>query len=333
MEAIRIGVVGTGYIGRRHCQIIAQHPDTRLAGVADVQPAAMQGIDAPHYDSLDALVQQAPCEVVCLCTPNYLHTGQALEVLASGRHVVIEKPMGLREADCLRVHEAALQAGRQVFVVMQNRFTPTALWLKELLDTGTLGRILMVQINCFWNRDDRYYIPGGWKGDLRQDGGVLFTQFSHFIDILYWLLGDIAEVQAQMDNLTHRHSTHLADSGQVQFRLKDSGALGSLHFSTSVWDRNLESSITLIGERGSVRVAGQYMNEVDYCHIADYQMPELPPANPPNLYGPYQGSAANHHYIFQNLVDTLRRGTPPTIDALQGAAVVRIIEQMYAAAR
>lgn len=333
LAQVTFGVVGCGYIGRRHCELLQRHPHTRLAAVADVRPEALpsiQGIGA--YGSLEALLASDPCEVVCLCTPNHLHTPQALQVLAAGRHVVIEKPMGLRSADCLAVHEAAAAAGKQVFVVMQNRFTPTALWLKGLLEDGTLGRVLMVQINCYWNRDDRYYQPGGWKGTRSEDGGVLYTQFSHFVDILYWLLGPITDVQAQMANLTHRHNTELDDCGHVQFRMAESEALGSLHFSTSVWDRNLESSITLIGERGTVRVAGQYMNEVAYCHIADYTAPTLPPAAPPNDYGAFQGSAANHHYIFQNVVDTLRQGVPPTINARQGAAVVQIIEQMYAAA-
>lgn len=328
---LHCAVVGTGYIGRRHCQILQQHPDTQLLAVADTKAEAMQGLDIPQYPDLDSLLQHSPAQVVHLCTPNYLHTTQALQVLQAGRHVVIEKPMGLDYDQCRAVADMALRVDRKVFVVMQNRFTPTALWLKQLLAEGHLGKLYMVQVNCFWNRDDRYYQPASWKGKRAQDGGVLFTQFSHFVDILYWLLGDLTDLQATMDNLAHRRNTDMADSGHVLFRLQG-GALGSLHFTTAVYDTNLESSITLVGERGTVRVAGQYMNELAYCHIQDYPTPQLPPANPPNLYGLYQGSAANHHYIIQNVVDTLVHGATPSIGGDEGAEVVRLIQQMYRAA-
>ena len=214
---------------------------------------------------------------------------------------------------------------------MQNRYTPTAEWLKQLLINGHLGDIIYVNINCFWNRDTRYYKPGGWKGTLEHDGGTLFTQFSHFIDVMYWVFGDIKNITARFQNRTHHDLIEFEDTGHASFEFVN-GGLGSLNFTTSVWDTNQESSITIVGEKGSVKVGGQYMNSVDYCHIDNYEQPTLREANPPNDYGAYKGSAANHHYIFENVVDTLRGTASPATNALEGMKVVEIIERIYAAA-
>lgn len=329
---LRSAVLGVGYIGRRHCEILLQHPQTTLAAVADPDSDRLKGLKdqgVPIYGSLTELLRQSDAEVIHICTPNYLHTLQALEALEAGRHVVIEKPMGLESRACEAVVQKATALQRKVFVVMQNRFTPTAVWLKELLDSRALGRLYMVQVNCFWNRDDRYYHTGGWRGRRELDGGVLYTQFSHFIDILYWLLGPLYIDHRMLKNLAHQHNTDMADSGHVLFSLPGQPTLGSLHFSTAVYQTNLESSITLIGEKGTVRIAGQYMNDLVYCEIEGVKAPSLPTGEPPNQYGAYQGSAANHHYIIQNVVDTLLHGRQPSISGEDGAAVVRLIEEMY----
>ena len=211
---------------------------------------------------------------------------------------------------------------------MQNRYSPPSEWLKEITETKKLGKIFMVQVNCFWNRDSRYYKKGGWKGTQDQDGGTLFTQFSHFIDIIYWLFGDIKNIQGKFNDFTHQDLTDFEDSGVVSFDFKE-GGMGCLNYSTSVWNSNLESSMTIIGSKGSVKVGGQYMNEIEYCNIEDYTMPELAPSNPPNDYGPYKGSAANHHYIIKNVVDTLRGKNVATTNVLEGLKVVEIIEEIY----
>ncbi|MEC8617474.1 MAG: Gfo/Idh/MocA family oxidoreductase, partial [Bacteroidota bacterium] len=211
---------------------------------------------------------------------------------------------------------------------MQNRYSPPSVWLKEMVDQKIIGDIFMVQVNCYWNRDDRYYKKGGWKGTSELDGGTLFTQFSHFIDIMYWLFGDIDNIQGKFNDFTHQDSTDFEDSGFISFDFKE-GGMGCLNYSTAVWGSNLESSMTIVGSNGSVKVGGQYMNEIEYCNIKDYQMPKLAPSNPPNDYGPYKGSAANHHYIIENVVDTLRGKTVATTNALEGLKVVEIIERIY----
>jgi len=197
-----------------------------------------------------------------------------------------------------------------------------------VVEKDALSKIYMVQINCYWNRDERYYKPGDWKGELAKDGGTLFTQFSHFIDIMYWVFGDIKNIQSRFANFNHKQNTQFEDSGIVSFEFVN-GGLGCINFSTSCWDKNMESSITVVGEKGSLKVGGQYMNEIEYCHIKDYQMPALEATNPPNDYGPYKGSAANHHYVVQNVIDTIKGKSSIDTNALEGLKVVDIIERIY----
>ena len=217
---------------------------------------------------------------------------------------------------------------RHVFCVMQNRYSPPSVWLKEIIDNKTLGDIFTVKLDCYWNRDERYYKKGNWHGDAKLDGGTLFTQFSHFVDIMYWLFGDIQNIRGNFADFSHKDLTDFEDSGVVTFDFIN-GGMGSLNYSTAVWDKNLESSITILGSKGTVKVAGQYMNEVSYCHIKDYVMPELAPSNPPNDYGLYKGSAQNHHYVIENVVEKLTDKGTITTNVLEGLKVVDIIERIY----
>jgi UDP-N-acetyl-2-amino-2-deoxyglucuronate dehydrogenase len=331
---IKFAVAGSGHIGKRHGEMIRRNVEAELVAMCDVRPKEILNMkelnDVPFYNNIDDMLSNAPdIDVVCVCTPNGLHAEHSIKALEKQLHVVCEKPMATSKADCEKVIYKALQVHRNVFGVMQNRYSPPSAWLKQVVSQKLLGDIYMVQLNCFWNRDDRYYIKGNWKGTSDLDGGTLFTQFSHFIDIMYWIFGDITDIQARFSDFNHHNTTSFEDSGLVTFRFL-SGGIGSLNYSTSVWDTNLESSITVIGSKGSVKVGGQYMNEIEYCHIKDYVMPQLPPVNPANDYGSYKGSAANHHYIIENVIDTLKDRTTMTTNALEGLKVVEIIERIYA---
>jgi predicted dehydrogenase len=337
-EKIRFAVIGCGFVGKRHASLIMKSTEAVLVSLCDL-PENKTQIESefkhvPFFDSIEMLIQEGPdFDVLCICTPNGLHSEQALLALDASKHVVIEKPMGLSKSDCEKVIFKSLQVNRHVFCVMQNRYSPPSIWIKELLEKEILGDIYKVQINCYWNRDDRYYRPGGekhaWKGRKDLDGGTLFTQFSHFIDIMYWLFGDIRNVQARFANFNHQESIEFEDSGFVNFEFAN-GGMGSINYSTAVWDKNLESSMTIIGSKGSVKIGGQYMNEVEYCHIDGYSMPELAAANPANDYGHYKGSAANHVYVIENVVDVLKGRKSISTNALEGLKVVEIIEKIYA---
>ncbi len=330
---IRFVVVGCGHIGKRHASMIANNAEAELVGLVDIKEESSLGLEPfegiPFFKSVKDLIDSGlEFDVANICTPNGLHSDQALKALDNNKHIVVEKPIGLSKAKCESVIFKALRNHLHVFAVMQNRYSPPSVWLKEIVEKKIIGETFMVQVNCYWNRDDRYYKKDGWKGLQDLDGGTLFTQFSHFIDIMYWLFGDITNIQGKFNDFTHKNLTDFEDSGFVSFDFLD-GGMGSLNYSTAVWNKNLESSITIIGSKGSVKVGGQYMNEVEYCHIEDYEMPELSPSNPPNDYGQYKGSAANHHYVIENVVDTLKGRSTSTTNALEGLKVVDIIERIY----
>lgn len=333
MNKVRFAIIGFGHIGKRHAEMIARNANAELKAICDTNSEILQShVESKTYSDYQALLQNESnnIDVVCICTPNGLHAAMANEAIKAGYHVLIEKPLGLSKTNCEEVIFNAFNEDKQVFCVMQNRYSPPSQWLKEIVDNKVLGEIYMVQLNCFWNRDNRYYKPGGWHGNKALDGGTLFTQFSHFIDVMYWLFGDIDNISSRFYDFNHKDTTEFEDSGIIHFDFVN-GGVGSMNFTTSVYDKNQESSITIIGENGSVKVGGQYMNEVEYCHIKGYQMPSLDPVNPANDYGAFKGSAANHVYVIQNVIDVLNGKGRKTTNALEGLKVVDIIERMYKA--
>ena len=333
-KKIRFAVVGCGHIGKRHTEMVVRDPGAELVALCDIRPKEELGIEAypvAFFSDMTSLLQSGlDIDVINICVPNGLHAEMAIQAIESGHHVVIEKPMALQVQDAERVLQTSLKYQKEVFCVMQNRYSPPSVWIKQMIDSGRLGKIYLVQLNCFWNRDERYYKPGGWHGDACLDGGTLFTQFSHFIDIMYWLFGDIQHIQARFADFNHQQLTDFEDSGLVTFEFVN-GGMGCLNYSTAVWNKNMESSMLIVAENGSVKIGGQYMNEVEYCHIKDYEMPELAPTNPGNDYGPYKGSAQNHNFVIRNVVEVLQHtGAQNTTTALEGLKIVDIIRRIYA---
>lgn len=333
---IKIAIVGCGRIGKRHASMVKINSDAELVALVDVDASIkeelLEEFGVPFFNSLEELVSSSiQPDVINICTPNYLHASQAVFALRNNSHVVIEKPMALSKVDAEAVIHESLKMNKRVFCVMQNRYSPPSKWLKEIIEKGALGEIYMANINCFWNRDSDYYKGGDpeyWKGKLDKDGGTLFTQFSHFLDTMYWLFGDITNIKASFYDFNHHNTTEFEDSGLVQFDFVKGGS-GSLNYSTAVYGQNMESSLSIIGEKGSVKVGGQYMNEIVYCHIKDYEQPILEETLPPNDYGKYKGSAANHQFVIQNVVDALNKNETVTTNSLEGLKVVEIIENIY----
>ena len=331
-KKIKFAVIGCGHIGKRHAEMISRNEECELVALVDVKDRTTLGIekhDVPFFPSVEALLNAGlDFDVVNIASPNGFHAEQAMACLDARKHVVIEKPIALSKQDAEKVIFKALHVHRHVFAVMQNRYSPPSQWIKDLVESGKLGKIFMVQLNCYWNRDDRYYKSDSWHGNKQLDGGTLYTQFSHFIDILYWLFGDIENIQSRLRDFNHEKLTDFEDSGFVSFDFVN-GGMGCINYSTSVWNQNMESSMTIVAENGSVKIGGQYMNEVEYCHIKDYTMPELAPTNPGNDYGAYKGSAQNHNYVIANVVDVLKGRDSITTNALEGLKVVDIIERIY----
>jgi predicted dehydrogenase len=333
MPKIHFAVVGCGHIGKRHADMILRNPDATLAALCDSKGKNTLGLDSynvPFFNHIDHLLNSGlPIDVVNICTPNGLHTKHALAALHNNRHVLIEKPMGLTAEHCSWVIQKAKEKNKKVFCVMQNRYSPPAAILKKIVSENILGRIYFVQINCFWNRDETYYTGRNWHGRLQNDGGTLFTQFSHFIDLMYWLFGDIKDISAKFFDFNHQHLTEFEDSGNINFNFINGGS-GCFHYSTSAYGKNLESSITILAEKGTIKAGGQYMEKIEYCYIKDYTLPALPETNAANDYGLYKGSAANHHFIIENVIQCLHNNAAISTTAEEGRKVVEIIERIYA---
>jgi predicted dehydrogenase len=333
---IKFAVIGQGHIGKRHAEMVRRNPEAELVAVCDIMPKDLLGLNdlkEPFYNSAEEMIAKHPeIDVVNVCTPNGLHAQHSLIALDAGKNIVCEKPMALSKADCEAMLFKALQNHKTVFCVMQNRYSPPSVWLKKIVEEKIIGDVYMVQLNCYWNRDERYYKKGGWKGTQELDGGTLFTQFSHWIDLLFWIFGDIKDIQAKFNDFNHSTLTEFEDSGFVNFNFIN-GGMGSINYSTAVWNSNLESSITIIGSKGSVKVGGQYMDQVEHCNIQDYKLPSLDPTNEANDYGAYKGSANNHPQIIANVIDTLKGRTTITTNAMEGLKVVDMIERIYSLRR
>lgn len=331
-KKIRFAVIGMGHIGKRHAEMIRRNPEAELIAVGDIRPkedCGLADIEVPFYSSLTELLKnENTLDVLNICTPNGLHAEMAIQALENNLHVVIEKPMALNKHDAEQIIHKSFEKEKHVFCVMQNRYSPPSVWLKNVIEQKLLGEIYQVQLNCYWNRDERYYTGKNWHGDAKLDGGTLFTQFSHFIDIMYWLFGDVRNIHGRFNDFNHQKLTDFEDSGLLTFDFVKGGTC-CLNYSTALFNENLESSMIIIAEKGTVKVAGQYMNEVAYCNIENYQMPKLEAGAPPNDYGPYKGSAQNHHFVIQNVIDKLKNGSTISTNALEGMKVVDIIERIY----
>ncbi len=333
MTKIKFAVIGQGHIGKRHAEMIRRNDNCELIAVCDILSKKELGIEnlkENFYNNVEEMLKAHPeVDVVNICSPNGLHAIHSIKSLEAQKHVVVEKPMALSKTDCEKIIYTALAQHKNVFCVMQNRYSPPSVWLKEVMQNKIIGDVYMVQLNCYWNRDERYYKPGNWKGTQDLDGGTLFTQFSHWIDIMYWLFGDITNIQAKFADFNHQKTTDFEDSGLVSFDFIN-GGMGCINYSTAVWDKNLESSLTIVGSKGSVKVGGQYMDQIEVCNIKDYKIPELDATNPANDYGAYKGSANNHSNVIENVVDTLTGKNKISTNALEGLKVVDIIERIYA---
>ena len=332
---IKIAVCGCGHIGQRHIEMIHRHDGLEVSAMidTDVKASLSEKYNSRYYTDLFNFIQNEKfskqySDVIAIATPNGLHYEQTLMCLENGYHVIVEKPMCYTRQQAEHIVQESMKQQRKVFCVMQNRYSPPSTWFKELIESGVLGEIYLVQLNCMWNRDERYYHENTWHGNKRLDGGSLYTQFSHFIDLMYWYFGDIKNIKGSTRDFNHQKLTDFEDTGSFVFDFVN-GGLGTFTFTTSVYETNLQSNITVVAENGTVKIGGQYMNEVEYCNIKHYNMPELEPTNEANDYGPYKGSAANHCYVYDNVYDVLTNNKLITCNMFEGMKVVDIIERLY----
>jgi UDP-N-acetyl-2-amino-2-deoxyglucuronate dehydrogenase len=326
--SVLFAIIGCGRIAKRHAEQIAKVG--KLVAVCDVVVAKADELaelyDAKVYDSIEKLLKnELNVDVIIVCTPNGLHAEHSILALQANKHVLCEKPLCIHAKDGEKMNAAAKAVNKKLFVVKQNRYNPPIAFLKELLDTNTLGKVYSFQINCFWNRPNEYYQD--WKGTKDLDGGTLFTQFSHFIDLLYWMLGNVASVKSSINNFAH-DSIEFEDTGAVIFTMQN-GAIGTLNYTVNSFAKNMEGSFTVFGEKGTVKVGGQYLNELEYFNVDGMDTPNLPKGNPANGYGYYQGSMSNHDKVYENLIKALQNDDHTFANGAEGLKTVEIIEMIY----
>ncbi len=331
---ITFGLIGYGKIGERHARCIEAHPDGSLKGAYDINDdrSAFFSQCFPeliNYQSLDQLLHDPEIDIVSICTPNYTHAEIAIAALSAGKHVLVEKPMAIRKSDCEAMIHTSLKTGKSLFVVKQNRFNPPVQAVKKLLEQNKPGKIYSVAINCYWNRNDRYYQQSDWKGKKALDGGTLFTQFSHFIDVVYYLLGDMQILNARLDNVSHHGLIDFEDTGIVTFLLNESNAPGVLHYTTSAFRQNMEGSITIFAEHATIKIGGKYLNTIDYQVTDGFDIKDLPSGGTPNQYGDYEGSMSNHDQVIDNVINSLQGKGAIMTNAYDGLKSVEIIEHIY----
>lgn len=326
-------MVGCGRISANHFKAIETHQaDLVLSAVCDTDPTALKAAsekyDVTGYATLAELLITAEVDVVALCTPSGLHPSQAIQAAKAGRHVVTEKPMATRWRDGLEMVRECDQAGVHLFVVKQNRRNPTLQLLKRAVEHGRFGRIFMATINVFWTRPQSYYDGAAWRGTWEFDGGALMNQASHYVDLVDWLVGPVESVQAYVATLAR--DIQVEDTATVGIRWR-SGALGSINVTMLTYPRNLEGSITILGERGSVRVGGVAVNEIIHWEFADEDSDDELVRD-----ASYQTTSVygfGHPSYYENVVKALRgEGTPDT-DGREGLRSLELLIASYLSAR
>jgi predicted dehydrogenase len=331
MSKIKFAIIGYGNIGKRHAHHILANHEAELTAICEV-PEFTFDVSMPAgiktYHDIELFLKDCDADVVNVCTPNYLHHAHTIKALQSGRHVVCEKPMAVSSAQCDEMIAVAEKMQKTIYVVKQNRYNEPVQQVKKLLDTNTLGEIYFVNVNCFWNRNEYYYNESEWRGDRQMDGGCLFTQFSHFVDILYYLFGDIEHCKGIIKNFNHPY-IEIEDTGSFFMQTKQ-GAIVNFNFSTCSYEKNMEGAFTILAENGTVKIGGQYLNTIEYQHIKNTILPDIKIEAKANDYGKYQGSMSNHDRVINNVIKHLQGTENVMTNAFEGKKVVEIIEKMYA---
>lgn len=329
-KKIKFGIIGCGRIAERHAEHICKLGV--LVAVCDVVPekadkfAGLFGAKA-YYNVEDMLAAITDCDVISICSPNGLHAEHSIKALNAGYHVLCEKPMAINAHDAGEMMRAAERCNKRLFVIKQNRFNPPVAAVKAAIDEGRFGKIYSVQLSCFWNRNFDYY-ANSWKGTKSLDGGTLFTQFSHFVDLLYWLIGDVKAVKAFAGNFAHKGVIEFEDTGVVILKFRND-AIGTINYTVNSYGKNMEGSLTIFGEKGTVKIGGQYLNELEYQNFENYKIENLAEGNKANNYGTYHGSMSNHDLVYQNVIDVLTKGASISTNSFEGLKTVEIIERIY----
>ncbi len=331
-EKIKIAVVGCGRISAKHFEAIYAHRDQlELVAICDTdeQAAISTGIDVPFYNTIEKLLANQPLDLLSLCTPSGLHPSQAILAAQHGVHVITEKPMATRWADGLAMIKAFDKAEKKLFVVKQNRLNPTVQILKNAIDNRLFGRIFTIQSNVLWSRPQSYYDQAKWRGTWEFDGGALMNQASHYIDLLEWLGGSVESVQAMMS--TQARAIEVEDTAVINLKWRR-GALGSMCVSMLTYPRNLEGSITILGEKGSAKLSGVALNKFETWEFEDQNVPSIDQVNQTN-YETDSVYGNGHQPYYANVIQTLQGKSEAVADGREGLRSLELLIACYRSAQ
>ncbi len=330
---IKFAVVGCGSIGKRHVAVLDANPEIEIVALCDSQIETARALselygNIPVYSSFDEMLQSIEADVINVVTPHALHAEQSIAALKAGFNVLVEKPMSLSVEEANRMNETAATCGKKLWVVKQNRFNVPVILAEQAIREGWLGKIFMVKCDVLWNRYQGYYDDSPWRGKIEKEGGALFTQASHFIDLLIWWCGNVVSVKAKA--ATQNHNIETEDSGVAVMEFEN-GALGSLVWTTCVYEKNYEGSITIIGEKGSVKIGGAYLNKIEFWKVEGHELDSNIDFNDkPNAYGKYQGTSSNHDKVIAGIVKEIQTGIGQNVEGVEGVRSVDAIEKIYA---
>ena len=328
----RIALAGCGRISKNHFDAIDKVDGLELVAVCDVDPARAEQAATENrvacFTSYEKMVREAKADVITIATPSGLHADQGIAAAQAGKHVVMEKPMAISLTGADTLVQTCDKAGVQLFVVKQNRLNPPIQLLKHAVEKNRFGRVYLASCTVHWSRPQEYYDQAPWRGTWEFDGGAFMNQASHYVDLIQWLMGPVESVMAKTATLARRIETEDTGVAILKFR---NGALGSIEVTMLAYPRNLEGSITVLGEKGSVKIGGTAVNKVDYWQFAEYddddKLIEAVDTNPPNVYG------LGHQGYYRNVLAVLRGEAKPDTDGRAGRKSLELILGIYESAK
>jgi predicted dehydrogenase len=333
---VRFAIVGTGSIGKRHIAVLDAEPDAEIVGICDLNESLLEEQrnlygPIPSYTDYYRMLDEVQADVINVVTPHALHAEMSIAALKKGFNVLVEKPMALTVSDCEKMVQAARNADKKLWVVKQNRFNVPIKLAKQAIDKGMLGKIFMIKCDILWNRYQGYYDDSPWRGKLAEEGGALFTQASHFIDLLIWWCGDVENVRGYLETQNHKIETEDSGAAVIKF---SSGTIGSLVWTTCVYNKNYEGSITIIGEKGTIKIGGKYLNKIEFWDVEGYPLQEgIEYTDKPNSYGKYQGTSSNHDQVIKALISNFRGVSQDVVMGFEGMRSIHAIEEIYKSLR
>jgi len=333
---IKFAVVGCGAIGSRHIAVIDAEPRAKLVAICDIAEQKCKTLSekyggVPYFTDYAKMMKETKMDIVNICTPHGLHAEMAILAAQNKKNILVEKPMALTVEDSQKMIAEAEKNKVKLMVVKQNRFNiPIALAKKALLEKK-LGEIFMVETNILWNRNPEYYSASNWRGKKAMEGGGLYTQGDHFLDLLIWWFGDVVKAQAFLS--TKNHDIEIEDCGASLLHFS-SGTLGILTWTTCVYNKNYEGSITIIGEKGTIKIGGQYLNKIEFWDVQSYPLPEnIVFEDKPNNYGKYQGTSSNHDKVMGSVVEALLHESNNVVEGDEGIKTIEAIEKIHHSAQ